>query len=565
MQNVDRLHFDPAGRRPLALDFHRVFFANLVHAWSAPDVPLIGRWDGDDRHAVAVAGHKVGRELATATEVDLATTFSVLPGVVWRPREHFLDTHKRELDMQRANAAIAVDLAVLRALARGTDRISENEIQVLMVRPESWRSFRDAMLESRLPLLSPDAQSSAVKRECGRLAGETGELPERYVDYARLAWLVSLHDPDSPEIRRLTALAASCAVGYGHHKDMLLTDVMSALEEAADALPQAVKGWMKRLAPFVDGVCDFTDGDHTRHNKTGMGELLLRLAPQLVEVYVRHLVEQREHYHADAVTAAYAAEANLESTEAKALIRLAGGEETQKAIGRRSNPDAADEPGGDENNDMTGGALPPEPPLDITTFPPDQFEAFRRNVSSRWGTDQQAVILDWFRHWVEIDRDGALGALKRAADADRFAYELRSAIMEAFHTVLPVAGRDAAFEWLVRAHKSVYGWSSFLGPKAEAEAIWAELRKICPGRWRDFIRKTASVDSSGETNDGAVFIGLSRLVTFLLRMGQPEPAAAIIDRMVDVLLRRTADLPLVMPAWAKQLDAADVLHVKKAE
>ena len=561
---IDPHHFDPDGRRSIALDFHRVFFAGLAHGWSGLDEPLSVQWAGRNHHAMAIAGYEIGQKLANGEGIDLAIVFPALPSAEWEPGEHSFEARWRERDMRRANAAIAVDLAVLRALAGGVDRISENEIQLLMARPESWRSFREAMLESRLPLLSPKALASAVQRECGRLAGEIGQLPERYNDYARLAWLVSLHDPDSPDIRRLTALAAGCAVGYGHHKDPLLTDVMIALEEAADELPQAVKGWMKRLAPFVDAVCDFTDGKETAYNKTGMGELLLRLAPQLVEVYVRHLVEQGDDYRADQVIAAYVAEADLESVEAKRLIRLGCGEETQKAIGRRLDPDAADAPSGDENIDMTGGALPPEPPLDITTFPPDQFEAFRRNVSSRWGTDQQAVILDWFRHWVEIDRDCALGALERAANAEQFAYDLRSAIMEAFHTVLPIAGRDAAFEWLVRAHKSVYGWSSFLGPKAEAEAIWVELRKVCPGRQCDFIRKTASVDSSREINDDPVFIGLSRLVTFLLRMNQPEPAAAIIDRMVDVLLRRTADLPLVMPAWAEQLDTADVLHVKKA-
>lgn len=561
---IDPHHFDPDGRRSIALDFHRVFFAGLVHGWSGPDEPLSVQWAGKNRHAMANAGYEIGQKLANGAGIDLAIIFPVLPSAVQQPGEHSFETHWREWDIRRANAEIAVDLAVLRATAGGAVRISENEIQVLMARPENWRSFRDALLESRLTLLSPEALASAVKRECGRLAGEIGELPERYNDYARLAWLVSLHDANSPEIRRLSALAARCAVGYGNLKDMLLTDVMIALEEAADALPQAVKGWMKRLAPFVDGVCDFTDGKETAYNKTGMGELLLRLAPQLLEAYAHHLIEQGEDYRADQVIAAYAAEADLESTEAKALIRLAGGEETQKAIGRRLDPDAADEPGGDENNDMTGGALPPEPPLDITTFPPDQFEAFQRTMCGRRENDKQAVILDWFQHWVEIDRDGALGVLERAADADRFAYELRLAIMEAFHTVLPVAGRDAAFEWLVRAHKSVYGWLQFynISPKDEAEAIWAELRKIYPGSWRDFIRKTASVRPSGEPSDGPVFIGLSRLVTFLLRMDQPELAAAIIDRMVDALLRRTADLPLVMPAWAKQLDAADVLNIK---
>jgi hypothetical protein len=171
------------------------------------------------------------------------------------------------------------------------------------------------------------------------LAGEIGELPERYNDYARLAWLESFHDPDSPEIRRLTALAARCAVGYGHHKDMLLTDVMIALEEAADALPQAVKGWVKRLAPH------------------------------LVEAYVHHLVEQGDDYRADQVIAAYAAEADLESAEAERLIQFAGGEETQKVLRKRLDPDTTDELGGDENIDMAGGVLPPEPPLDI--YPSD--------------------------------------------------------------------------------------------------------------------------------------------------------------------------------------------------
>lgn len=546
----DRFAYRPNGRRRIVLDLHRVFFACLIQAWGGGTAPVPTAWGGQARTAMALAAEAIGRQLATGGTLNLVDIVAALPRGESDPNEGSIEARQRKWDVRRASAEILLDLVGVRRLAGGTPQITAAEVERMESAAGMRQSVRDALLDSRLAWLAPDALEKFITYETNRLTHVVEALYQRYEDYARCAWLVSLHQPDHPDLERLTTLAARCALGYGYRKDLLLSEAMGAIKVFVETQPTAVCRWIKRLAPFIDAVSDFTDGKENAHHKVGVGEMLLALAPAVVPPYIRHLARHDRH-RADQVTALYIAGVDPETPEAWALIAQAGGEATWKAL----HPDtdaSVDRDAPSHTDDRLWRLRPAEAPPQVETFPPDRFTAFRSAVNALPWNDDEDLFLTWYRHWRLQDRSAALSALATVADQELYPSRLYATLMEAFHDVRPTAGARAAFRWLVRAHRAAMGWTFYWHPEEMARAVWVELQHHYPGDWHAFIQATLA-DEEGAGAPPIMF-GPARLVRFLVDMNQEALAAAVVDRLIGTLLHRTADLPLPRPLWAEDLD-----------
>lgn len=546
----DRFAYRPNGRRRIVLDLHRVFFACLIQAWGGGAAPVPTAWGGQARTAMAIAAEAVGRQLATGGTLDLVDIVATLQRGERDPKEGITDARQREWDVRRASAEILLDLVGVRRLAGGIPQITAAEVDRMEAATGMLQSVRDALLDSRLAWLAPDALERFITHERNRLANVVEALYQRYEDYARCAWLVSLHRPDHPDLERLTTLAARCALGYGHRKDLLLSETMGAIEALVATQPAAVRRWIKRLVPFIDAVSDFTDGKENAYHKVGVGEVLLTLAPGVVPAYIRHLARHDRH-RADQVTALYIAGVDPETPEAWALIAQAGGEATWKAL----HPDTDASVGRDapsHTEDRLRRLRPAEAPPQVETFPPDRFVAFQSAVNALPWNDDEDLFLAWYRHWRRQDRPAALSALATVSDQEFYPSRLHATLLEAFHDVRPTAGARAAFPWLVRAHRAAMGWTFYWHREEMARAVWAELKRHYPADWHTFIQATLADDERAGAMP--IMFGPARLVRFLVDMNQEALAAAVVDRLVGTLLHRTADLPLPRPLWAEDLD-----------
>src|SRR5262249_36585925 len=101
-----------------------------------------------------------------------------------------------------------------------------------------------------------------------------GDRGERWIDMAQLS---VLYGHDGAE--RFVSRAADCIIGYGWRKDVWIFDVLSAIEAihewaAADVLP-----WVKILAPVIDQITVFTDGDETNHAPEEFIDLIAKVKP----------------------------------------------------------------------------------------------------------------------------------------------------------------------------------------------------------------------------------------------------------------------------------------------
>jgi hypothetical protein len=87
---------------------------------------------------------------------------------------------------------------------------------------------------------------------------------ERWAHFARFALLYRI--PASDLVKR----AADCMLGYGWRKDTRIFDVLDCIRQIHRAGTIKVLPWLRRVAPVVDNIMDFTDRDEERHSRSDL-------------------------------------------------------------------------------------------------------------------------------------------------------------------------------------------------------------------------------------------------------------------------------------------------------
>jgi hypothetical protein len=142
--------------------------------------------------------------------------------------------------------------------------------------------------EHRTCLLNETGAAALLDDEARRLLENVSEFSERGERWAQLADLARLYQNDRAE--EFLAHAAECLVGYGHHKDLGAMDVLDAVVQLAKRNPAVTLARLDKLAPIIDVITEFTDGDETDHVRFEFIEVVARLAPgRLPSVYEHHL------------------------------------------------------------------------------------------------------------------------------------------------------------------------------------------------------------------------------------------------------------------------------------
>jgi hypothetical protein len=173
---------------------------------------------------------------------------------------------------------IAVDLHLLGATDAANMKIPASELAIARCSPhwldEIW-VYRN--IEHRIVLLDETGASALLDHEARRLLENVTEFSERGERWAQLADLARLYQNDRAE--EFLAHAAECLVGYGHHKDLWAMDVLDAAMQLAKKDPAVTLARLDRLAPIIDAITGFTDGDETDHVRSEFIELVAKLAP----------------------------------------------------------------------------------------------------------------------------------------------------------------------------------------------------------------------------------------------------------------------------------------------
>ncbi len=485
-------------------------------------------------------------------------------GHIWRfleplPLPHEHDDRRDERCMKRALLHIATDLALLGSRNIDAGPVSLNELE----KAGASRYFAEALWRTRLlgrgeTVLSKIEAESYIAAGLAAVAGSVSVFNERVDAYFDLARLAALYD-DERSLHGALVHIAQCLLGYGWRKDMGMFHALDAIEACAEVSEPRCEQWLRRLAPAVEQITEFTDGDETGGAREHLGELLIRVSPTLYVSYYESLMQRAEWRIAERVLDAYI-ERGKDGPEFAALTGTLFEEGLLQSLRKRSEgPIRAyaakqcarlgkDEQQPEERESATYAGDEKRLALDPDQFPPDQFDALLEMLdAARHSTGAQAAVSGWFSHWAQRRPTELLEVLERYFEHDEVAYLFMDIPDAAFDLALRLVGRQGAYRWLVRAHIHQHGWDPYFYGKQHRIRI-GKLLANYPERWGQFIHDTSKPSDRVYAHKGLV-IGTGRLVEFLALAGQRELAARITETLVSLIEREVVEQPLPVPEW----------------
>lgn len=525
-------------------------------------------WSRDAYAAIAEAALALAECLDAGSPLPtLAEFYSGL--ALPRQRNSSYDAQSLYIGLRLAVRDVAHDIQLLRRAADPTALVQAGDIPD----PENplWLDelWLDLAAERRLPIHEPDGADILLQRVDAQLDIEVTEFNERS-DLCIHASLFALDNGLKERGRHFLLRASRCFLGYGWRKDPAGFEVLEALAAMASEDPTWAAGQCLRLAPAFTAITNYTDGDETNHARSSYYDAVADLLPERAGELYGELIQSDAWFYAEnllshitpklapsdphdrALLATMIQPAELDDVRAHIAKRGVAGEAVIADLSRKigySRPRAPQ----DRGSSTSRSTKPPRSAPRPTAYPPDQIDAYRAAVASAKGYGwKDRALTRWFLHWRREGQGlAALAALRKIASGEHSSYELDKTYDLAFETSLELEGKQAAFFWLVAGQRHRHGWNRWYTSRKEAEARLALAAKHYPDRWAEFVRESSAPVFERPTERSSLVMGQSRLVKFLLQVGEHERARALAAMIVDVMIAEVEEQPLLIPAWAR--------------
>lgn len=481
--------------------------------------------------------------------------------------ERGYDAQSRFIAVRLALIDAAFDLCLI---GRGLDAAYQIDNAALSEARASSFWLDELWLEkltARRVSLHDDASAETFISTCmEELARTVTEFNERADTLGKLA--LAAHDHHKPQLAA-QALRSSvdCLLGYGWRKDVFAGDVLTALEMLIEAGDQDAKLTLLDLAGAFHHITDYTDGSETNHIRSSYYAAVAkhypeRIAPMLDDLirarnwrYVEDLYEElpslplAQTVEGAALLSTYIMPNEKHAVE-KANLAPAIGDTLRRKVGpnvehvRKLDRYASNS---QEDSERSNVELPK--PGD---YPPGKLSELIA-VRSRLNIydSSRSAIREWLNYWdAKGQGAAALADLEVRLSETRLHLDIESGLDTAAEMAAKIHGRSEAFKWLVRAHIVRYGWQRYFTSNDEAEARLRLVARDHKARWKDFIRDTSKPALNLRESSNGLVIGLTRLVYFLIQLGELELAKAHTKALVDTFKAEVAQQPLDNPSWA---------------
>lgn len=490
--------------------------------------------------------------------LDFYTCSILLQSIVF-PKGKYYKERSEEILFKREWLKISADLHLL-VKEKAIDVDTLKKVINSKIYLSDWLRlwYKDIVLN----VISDDAAELLIQEELNKQSYQLEETIERSNSNLELANIAFRHNNEKL-FEKCLKLSWEYVIGYGHHKDITIFNVLDSIKYISDIYPSEAFDFLKRVSPIVYNISSFTDGDETKNALNEMNSLLAKLSLGTLASKYNQEILDAEWYDADSSLEALLMESAFDSISEKALC-LTGLEEAAIDIivskAKQHNVEAIEivEKISDLlNYDVTENTLKvlessnvstPEKNIDITLYPPDKVYELEKATQGLFSLKD--FWLEWYNYWVEIGEEQALinELPKYLASIENKFYKSPILYDCLFPSIKKFKGKKEAFQYLVLAHIYMRGWSNWHGPKRTIERLNL-VGCMYKDRVYEFITKTTiQIDKWLQDTDNLI-IPSDDLVYLLVQSNKNEEALSLTKSIVKSLEDDTKNLFLQKPDW----------------
>jgi energy-coupling factor transporter ATP-binding protein EcfA2 len=529
------------------------------------------------KHLVDFGKH-VHRSLTSGEKFDTSTLASSLAAVGTPTNRNGADYYAWKAGMDTWLDLLGDVLELLKAVNKpatlSTDDVKSLAQALGYPRLLPWLEFTGARH------FEPEAARPALNHLEVEVASIIEPLLTRADLLSRLA-CVAAAVGDAERTLHLLARANANLLGHGYHKDMVLFQVLDALQ--ASGYRHGDRDVLS-LAPLINVITDVTDGDETSHLPIELIDHLLACrSPRFVSLYIT-FIEQGRVTWSETAAGNYLDTCSSHDPTAWALAMslVEDGLEAAKNYLSRT----VDEARRSNSSNVEALETAYRDWLEVDYPPKRRKEQPRRQnteehpvleeAPKRWSAEELLENIangrfdwEWSSRTTMTLQDWAVGHnTPPRADVLRISDALlagdaswrNARIYDALQQILRRHGEnERAFRALVAAQTAGSNWNSYFNEKRHSDARLEVVLSRYRNRLEEYIAASAI---SSVTSYGAITI-TPRIVDALARGGKEDLAAAITDDFVVFARGLSGDLTLPTPTWVVEsqspFDGLDLL------
>lgn len=556
--------------------FHDLFLIGLVYGlkgeeekikeWinAAPEI-----WASEAAGALLTACLAIAQKIKSESKVDYRIFFTPLQSL----RKLTWEADRDLLGLQVAfTASLSLslsDLVMLKIAVESLHQFTpEDVISILSTPFFNAANLLEFSIKQCKPVFSSAAHAHFNETQVTNLKESVGYFSERTASFADLATLCRIQG-DTERAKELLLDSAKNLLGYGYHKDMYLDGVLDAILACGTAGVEAVKmrHWLASIAPIVENVTEYTDGDGTNHLSLNLAQVFDKFdRPTLYKDYYVN-ADSEYLFHAEDLFEVIVQSSPYDSDVSTALATTALDEDSYKSLGIVAQKQEGAAKALSTITDYFGEITYPEKDAptpytrpasaeDFSSVPPDVLvqSVNERRFDSPW--EREVYLHGWLIYWLG---NGNKEQVYRSFVAVVPEAELNHLGGELLDVLYPLAyefNNGRAFDLLCRAQANDNGWQSYWTDKKKAEARWAFLRDKYPTRHLEFFENSIAVGS--KWRDGLeYFVPIARAVDFFVLFGDLVNAEIITEASIIFADSLMAETKLPPPIWEEVRYAAD--------
>jgi len=477
-----------------------------------------------------------------------------------RLRSHDYELNQAEFALEHALTRISLYLHLLLPGATIAP-ITSSSLEALAANPwwfaEGWLKSAARLIPSIIAQEFVDTQLAMRLAELKTQRTDTSTLANDGLDLACLA--LSL---DRREIgRECLKFTGHQILGYGHRKDTTFSEIFDAIQYCSDRGAGNVSDWLRRVAPFVNDVFDFSERE-IRHIPAWYLKLVAKHAPErLVDEYDYHLT-QNNWKVLPLILEQYVNHCDLTQRADFFLLRCCSTSECISALDTRASADSRFTSLSDEQHRLLGG-VPPTPierqstvreekkvNIKLSKYRPEELELLCKELNSgRYAFQADDYLVRWISHW-ESESEGLnlIESYERLWAANgELPYCIRQSLGAIFSLSHKLQGKKAAYTWAVRDIRTNSHWARWSG--TNSDMALRKYGKIYATQWEELLKATIAGDIKGHRGSDWVIVPSHQLVSYLLSAGKLEIASQITEVMVASLEAEISQLPLSPLHW----------------